>query len=70
MRSCCLVAEFLSHAVYDAIVIDETKLTGEYNWDLPYRHGKPEGTLAQLKDLGLEVVKAKRPVNMLVVEQE
>ena len=64
------LAEFLSHAVYDAIVIDETKLTGEYNWDLPYQHGKPEATVAQLKDLGLEVVKAKRPVNMLVVEPE
>jgi hypothetical protein len=52
------------------IVIDETKLSGEYNWNLPYQHGKPEATLAQLKDLGFEVIKAKRPVNMLVVEPE
>ena len=51
-------------------VIDETKLTGEYNWELPYQHGKPEVTLPQLKALGLEVVKAKRPVNILVVEPE
>jgi uncharacterized protein (TIGR03435 family) len=64
------LAEFLSHAVFDAIVIDETKLTGEYKWDLPYQHGKPEATLTQLKDLGLEVVKAKRSVNILVVEPE
>ena len=64
------LAEFLSHAVFDAIVVDETKLTGEYNWDLPYQHGKPEATVAQLKELGLEVVKAKRAVNILVVEPE
>ena len=64
------LAEFLSHAVFDAIVIDETKLTGEYNWDLPYQHGKPEVTMPQLKALGLEVVKAKRAVKILVVEPE
>jgi uncharacterized protein (TIGR03435 family) len=64
------LSEFLSHAVFDAIVIDETKLTGEYNWDLPYQHGKPEVTLPLLKDMGLEVIKAKRTVNILVVEPE
>ncbi|HSE31760.1 MAG TPA: TIGR03435 family protein [Pyrinomonadaceae bacterium] len=64
------LTEFLSQFVLDSIVIDETKLTGEYNWNLPYQHGKPEATLAQLKDLGLEVVKARRPVNILVVEPE
>jgi hypothetical protein len=56
--------------VFNAIVIDETKLTGEYNWDLPYQHGKPEVTMPQLKALGLEVVKAKRAVKILVVEPE
>lgn len=64
------LAEFLSHFVFDAIVIDETKLTGEYDWDLPYQHGKPAATLPQLKKLGLEVIKAKRAVNILVVEPE
>jgi uncharacterized protein (TIGR03435 family) len=64
------LSEFLSHFVLDSIVIDETKLTGEYNWNLPYQHGKPEATLPQLKDLGLEVVKARRKVNILVVEPE
>ena len=64
------LSEFLSEAVVDGIVIDETKLTGEYNWELPYQHGKPEVTLTQLKALGLEVVKGKRPVNILVVEPE
>ena len=64
------LSEFLSHAVFNWIVIDETKLTGEYNWDLPYQHGKPEFTLPQLKELGLEVIKARRPVNILVVEPE
>jgi uncharacterized protein (TIGR03435 family) len=64
------LTEFLSDFVLNAIVIDETKLTGEYDWDLPYKHGKPEATLPQLKDMGLEVVKAKRKVNILVVEPE
>jgi uncharacterized protein (TIGR03435 family) len=64
------LSEFLSHFVLDSIVIDETKLTGEYNWNLPYQHGKPEATLPQLKDLGLEVIKVRRNVNILVVEPE
>ncbi len=64
------LVEFLSHFALDAIVIDETKLTGEYNWELPYQHGKPEATLQKLKDLGLEIIKAKRPVKLLVVEVE
>lgn len=64
------LSEFLSQFVLDSIVIDETKLTEEYNWNLPYQHGKPEATLAQLKDLGLEVVKARRTVKILVVEPE
>ena len=64
------LTEFLGHFVFNSIVIDETKLTEEYNWNLPYQHGKPEATVAQLKDLGLEVVKAKRTVKILVVEPE
>jgi hypothetical protein len=40
------------------------------HWDLPYQHGKPEVTLPLLKDMGLEVIKAKRTVNILVVEPE
>jgi len=64
------LTEFLSHFVFGSIMIDETKLTGEYNWNLPYQHGKPEATVPQLKDLGLEVVKARRTVKILVVEPE
>jgi len=64
------LTEFLSHFVLDSIVIDETKLSGEYDWELPCQHGKPEVTLPLLKDLGLEVIKAKRAVNILVVELE
>ena len=64
------LSEFLSHFVLDAIVIDETNLKGEYNWELPYQHGKPELTLPLLEKMGLEVIKAKRIVNVLVVELE
>ena len=53
-----------------AIVIDEMKLSEEYNWEMPYQHGQPQATLEKLKDLGLEVVKVRRPVNVLVVEAE
>jgi len=37
---------------------------------LPYQHGKPEVTLPLLKEMGLEAIKARRPVNILVVEAE
>jgi len=62
------LVEFLSHFVLNEIVIDETKLSGEYDWELPIQHGHVEVTLNLLKDLGLEVIKARRPVNILVVE--
>jgi uncharacterized protein (TIGR03435 family) len=50
-------------------VVDETDLKGNYDWDLPYQHGHPDATLNPLTDqLGLEMVKARRPVKMLLVE--
>ena len=45
-------------------------MAGEYDWELPYQHGKPEITLLQLKALGLEVIKARRPVKILGDERE
>ena len=60
---------FLCNLVVHAPVVDETGLTGEYDWDLPYQPGQPNVALQALKDkLGLELVKARRSINMLVVE--
>lgn len=59
---------FLTNAL-GLLVVDETGLAGDYNWELPYQHGQPEVTLQALKDrLGLELVKGRRSVKMLVVE--
>ena len=62
---------FLCNLVVHAPVVDETGLTGEYDWDLPYQPGQPNVALQALKDkLGLELVKTRRPVKMLVVERD
>jgi uncharacterized protein (TIGR03435 family) len=62
---------FLCNLVVHAPVVDETGLTGEYDWDLPYQPGQPNVTLQALKDkLGLELVKARRSIKMLVVERD
>ncbi|HEY2848107.1 MAG TPA: TIGR03435 family protein [Pyrinomonadaceae bacterium] len=63
------LCEFLTNMVVHAPVIDETNLTGEYNWRLPYQPGQPGVATQAIKDqTGLELVKTRRPVNMLVVE--
>jgi uncharacterized protein (TIGR03435 family) len=63
------LVEFLTNALR-LPVVDETGLSGEYNWELPYQPGQPELTLQALKDqLGLELVKARRSVKVLVVEE-
>jgi uncharacterized protein (TIGR03435 family) len=62
---------FLCNWVVHAPVVDETGLTGEYDWELPYQPGQPNIALQALKDnLGLELVKARRSINMLVVERD
>jgi uncharacterized protein (TIGR03435 family) len=62
---------FLSSLVVHALVVDETGLTGKYDWELPYQPGQPDVALKALKDnLGLELVKARRTINILVVERD
>jgi len=51
-------------------VVDETKVSGEYDWELPYNYADKSLLLNALRDqLGLEVVPAKRTIEMLVVEK-
>jgi uncharacterized protein (TIGR03435 family) len=62
------LTEFLTNALR-LLVVDETGLLGDYNWELPYQPGQPDVTLQALKDrLGLKLVKGRRSVKMLVVE--
>ena len=59
---------FLTNALR-LLVVDETGVSGDYNWELPYQPGQPDGTIRALRErLGLELVKARRSVKMLVVE--
>jgi uncharacterized protein (TIGR03435 family) len=65
------LTEFLCNLVVHAPVVDETNLTGEYDWELPYQPGQLNVALQAVKDrLGLELVKARRLIKMLVVEDE
>jgi uncharacterized protein (TIGR03435 family) len=50
------------------IVVDESGLTGFYDFELPYEYGQPEQTLDALSRYGLELVRSKRRVPILVVE--
>ncbi|MDE2924902.1 MAG: TIGR03435 family protein [Acidobacteriota bacterium] len=64
--------ESLCHAVAEWIglpVIDETGLSGQYDWELPYQPGDPNVLIAALrKELGLVAEKSRRPIQVLVVE--
>jgi uncharacterized protein (TIGR03435 family) len=62
------LTRFLTNALR-LLVVDETGLLGDYNWELPYQPGKPDVTIRAVRErLGLELVKARRSVKMLVVE--
>ncbi len=62
-----VLVRFLTNSL-DRIVVDETGLSGRYDWDLPYQPGLPEVTLNSLAKLRLEAVLARRSVRVLVVE--
>ena len=53
-----------------APVVDETGLTAEYDWDLPYNRASNNVLLDAIRtQLGLEVVTAKRRIEFLVIEK-
>src|SRR5262249_44283228 len=52
------------------IVIDETGLTNTYDWELPYDKASDKVILQAIRDqLGLETLKEKRGVDVLIVEK-
>lgn len=52
-------------------VVDETRLSGQYDWEVPYQPGQPDVVIrAVAETLGLEVAKAHRSIPVLVVEKE
>lgn len=62
------LALFLTNAL-KLLVVDETGLLGDYNWELPYQPGQPEVTIRAVRErLGLALVKARRSIKILVVE--
>lgn len=61
-------ADVLEHIV-GLPVVDETGLTAEYDWDLPYNKAGNRVVLEALRDqLGLEALKEKRRVEFLVID--
>jgi uncharacterized protein (TIGR03435 family) len=68
-----MLANALAGYYFDAPVIDETGLTGSYDSDLHWNgranNQNQEIERALKEQLGLELVRARRPVEMLVVEK-
>jgi uncharacterized protein (TIGR03435 family) len=64
-------ADVLEHIV-GLPVVDETGLTAEYDWDLPYNKASNNRVILEaLRDqLGLEVVKEKRRIEFLVIDSD
>lgn len=63
------LCELLSSSYYRA-VLDETSLTGDLDFDLPYQPGDPAITEQALRTAGLNVVDGIRPLRILIVESE
>jgi len=61
-RLCDLLANSLH-----LVVVDETGMNGYFDFDVPYQPGQPEVTTQALRELGLEAVKARRSIPILVV---
>jgi len=65
----CLVIHLEENA--DRPVIDETGLSGRYDWDVRWRRGAKAGTIVKAicGQLGLQMQPARRRVEMLVLEK-
>lgn len=54
----------------DRAVVDETGLEGEYDWEFSYSRADETSVVKAVQDdLGLEIVPARRPIEVLVVEK-
>ncbi|HEV2664660.1 MAG TPA: TIGR03435 family protein [Blastocatellia bacterium] len=63
------LAQFLGQ-IMNQPVVDETGLKDKYDWDLPYnRAGSDVLVIALREQLGLELRKAKRPMEVLIIEK-
>src|SRR6185503_8756644 len=55
----------------DRALVDETGLDGEYDWEFSYTHADETSVVKAVQDdLGLEMVPATRPIEVLVVDQQ
>jgi uncharacterized protein (TIGR03435 family) len=55
---------------FDTVVLDETGMKGRYNFDISYQPGNDDVTIQALKDVGLEVTRARRNVKVLIVSSQ
>jgi uncharacterized protein (TIGR03435 family) len=60
------LCDLLTNAL-QAVVMDETGMGARYDFDLPYQPGSADLTIEALKNVGLEVTKARRTVRILIV---
>jgi hypothetical protein len=63
------LCEFLTNSLA-AITVVETGMDGRYDIDVPYQAGDLSVTLDALRNLGLEAIKMKQNVNILVIVPE
>lgn len=63
------LSQLLSN-VLGRVVVDETGLSGSYDFDIPYQHGDVSLTTTALREIGIEAVSAMRTIPILVVVSE
>ena len=63
------LAQFLGEIMHQP-VLDETGLKDKYGWDLPYNRAGSDALVTALREqLGLELRKTKRTMEILIVEK-
>ena len=60
------LCQFLTNS-FGAVVIDETGMEGRYDFDIPYQPGQLDVLSKGLHDIGLDAVKARRNIQILLV---